>query len=206
MCLICGSRSVPAGRDGRGSGLGARPPARQVRRCTSTCSSRFHTIAPPSGLIVAISSHAASEHGIDRYRGRHEAPRAHSQRPPQRPPGPRAAAWIDEYNTTRRHSATGMISPAGRCSAGRRSSVTCPRRVRVSGRCRCGQRGGGTAPPAWLTPRHPSPSQRPQAPGLGQSLRNLSPQTTQARAPAGPRSRRCSSTTRAPLCSWRRVS
>jgi hypothetical protein len=111
MCLICGSRSVPAGRDGRGSGPTARPPARQARRFTSTCSSRSHTIAPPSGLIVAISSHAASEHGIDLYRGRHEAPRAHFPASASAAARPRVAAWIDEYNTTRRHSATGMTSP-----------------------------------------------------------------------------------------------
>src|SRR5450755_2691605 len=72
MCLICGSKSVPAGRDGCGSGPAAVPPARHARRFISICSSRSHTIAPPSVLIVAISSHAASEHDADR-RARHVA-------------------------------------------------------------------------------------------------------------------------------------
>src|ERR1017187_10284490 len=66
MCLICGSKSVPAGRDGRGGGPAAVAPARHARRLISICSSRSHTIAPPSVLIVAISSHAASEHVADR--------------------------------------------------------------------------------------------------------------------------------------------
>ena len=49
MCLICGSRSVPAGRDGRGSGQTASLPERLARRLTSAWSSRFHTVAPYAG-------------------------------------------------------------------------------------------------------------------------------------------------------------
>src|SRR4029077_7205577 len=46
MCSICGSRSVPTGRDGSGRGPGSAAPPRRARYFISYRSSRSHTLPP----------------------------------------------------------------------------------------------------------------------------------------------------------------
>src|SRR6266566_8950540 len=59
MCSICGSRSVPTGRDGSGGWPGSVVPARRARYLISYRSSRSHTVAYLPALMPCIVSPSA---------------------------------------------------------------------------------------------------------------------------------------------------
>jgi hypothetical protein len=90
--------------------------------------------------------------------------------------------------------------PAGAILAGDPRSPV-PAASRYTDATVSGSAAGNRAPPARLTLRDPWPSRR-RARSRGQPVHHLPPRTAQA----GTTSRRCSSTIRAPLLSWRPAS